>query len=662
MKKSYLCCLVSFGMSLAFVLTSRSSAKAASPPPTSDLTMSTKTAAPALCGKDGEGKDIEKVIRPVKLYFTNIDKTASVDGGFMKLLTDIQSSSGLTGVTIAQNERKIFLYGCEDKVKEMSRAIASLDLPRSSINLEMWRLQLSSNNPEELGKVIAEINQEITKTQQLMQKTYAVLEDAARNVKVDKDFKDIMEDGLGYTSALDENRHLSMTDILLRINAAKNPVENATSMSNNIDKIFSDPKSEYAGYINKNSKPFKRYLERVKLPTNCFSSADCEKMYERRVWNARQAVLDFALNYAAYIRKPNEFDPFRLQQAADNLDAVIKPVVEDINRDIADLFIEPTLQKIQAIVRNHRDVQYAQAGKTSVSGLDGLAIDVRSETVSNFNETNPIKLSEILSTVDGQPSIPTAKVLDALIKDRSQSRNFTSGVSLKVTPNVLRNSTSADLDISIVFGPSGADGRPSAAVNETASLGIDGKPSEISRISQQYVNTRINVNTLDLFPISTFNTQSTKDGGRSTIPVIGTVWQGVFGSIPVLGDLFSWKNPPQNVAHQSILLTNSFIVPTAMGLGVLYQQSETDQNKCQAIQDYLTSPNNKPYAQKRMTDKKYCKHFDQEKNALVNTTRNSSFQENSMDLNVDQTNLKSVLQPIDSNLSTPFNIIGQQRS
>jgi hypothetical protein len=585
------------------------------------------------------------------LYFISIDKTASADGGFMKLLTDIQNSSGLTNVAIAQNERKIFLHGCEDKVRELSRVIASLDLPRSSINLEMWRLQLSSNNPEALGKVIIEINQEIAKTQRLMQKTYAALEDGARGIIVDPALKKLLEEKLGYASALDENRHLSMTDILLRINAAKDPVENAASMSKFMQNTFSDSKSEYAGYINKDFKPFKRYLERINLPTNCLPSI-CKKMYERRVWIARQAVLDFALNYAAYIRKPNEFDPFRLQQSVDNLDAFIKPVVEDINRDVADLFIESTLQRIQTIVRNHRDVQYAQAGKTSVSGLDGLAIDVRSETISNFNETNPIKLSEILSTVDGQPSLPTTKLIEAFAKDRSQSRNFTSGVSLKVTPNVLRNNTSADLDISIVFGPSGADGKPTAVTEAANSVTEAGKPSEISRINQQYVNTRINVNTLDLFPISTFNSQSTKDGGRSTIPVVGTVWQGVFGSIPVLGDLFSWKNPPQNVAHQSILLTNSFIVPTAMGLGVLHQQFENDPDdtgkpsKCQAIQAYLRNPNQNPdkniYIQQRMDSDNYCKHFD------IKNKVSTSTKENGANFSLDQATLKSVLQPIET--------------
>jgi hypothetical protein len=570
MNKSYSRCVISFGVALAFFLTDKTAVKAA--PPAIDPATATTTNT-STCQHGGE-----KVTRTVKLYFASIDKTTSADAGLPKILTDIQTTIGLKdSITISENGKNIFLHGCEEDINKMSRAIANIDLPRSSINLEIWRLQLSSNNSEELGNVISEINQEISKTQQLMQKAYAALENGARGVEVDPKLKELLENDLGYISALDRNRRLSMTDILLRINAAENPVVNARSMSKFMENTFLNPKSEYANYINKNSKPFRRYLERINLPENC-DFRTCKEIYERRVWIARQAVLDFALNYASYIRNPNDFDPFGLQQAADNLDSFIKPVVEDINRDVADLFIEPTLQKIQAIVRNHRDVQYAQAGKTSVAGLDGLPITVRSETVSNFNETTPIKLDEILKVVDGQPSIPQTELIQALIKDRSQSRSFTSGVSLLVTPNVLRNSTSADLTVSVVFGPSGADGAPTVVAEAASSSETGGKPQTLSRINQQYVNTKINVNTLDLFPISTFNTQTTKDGGRSTIPVIGTVWQGVFGSIPVLGDLFSWKNPPQNVAHQSILLTNSFIVPTAMGLGVLHQQFENNQN------------------------------------------------------------------------------------
>jgi hypothetical protein len=73
----------------------------------------------------------------------------------------------------------------------------------------------------------------------------------------------------------------------------------------------------------------------------------------------------------------------------------------------------------------------------------------------------------------------------------------------------------------------------------------------------------------------------------------------MFSGIPVFGDLFSIKNDPKNVQHQSIVLTNSFIVPTAMGIAHLYN-SNSDSNqkipfyaRCVAVETYMNSQKNK---------------------------------------------------------------------
>ncbi|VEP14267.1 hypothetical protein H1P_2640004 [Hyella patelloides LEGE 07179] len=71
------------------------------------------------------------------------------------------------------------------------------------------------------------------------------------------------------------------------------------------------------------------------------------------------------------------------------------------------------------------------------------------------------------------------------------------------------------------------------------------------------------------------------DGGRGYVPIIGQVWRGIFSAIPVFGNLFSWQRPPQNVQHESLLLTNSFITPTSMGLALLYpKSSKAYEGKC----------------------------------------------------------------------------------
>ena len=84
------------------------------------------------------------------------------------------------------------------------------------------------------------------------------------------------------------------------------------------------------------------------------------------------------------------------------------------------------------------------------------------------------------------------------------------------------------------------------------------------------MNTTIYVNALDFFDLSAFVSQATLGGGRGMVPIIGSIWHGLFGAVPVAGNLFSWQKPPKTVYSDSLILTNSFITPTAMGIALLY--------------------------------------------------------------------------------------------
>jgi hypothetical protein len=148
-------------------------------------------------------------------------------------------------------------------------------------------------------------------------------------------------------------------------------------------------------------------------------------------------------------------------------------------------------------------------------------------------------------------------LIAAFGEERSVWRELQSGVSLTVTPNVLRNMTSAELEINLKTGD------PQAGTREQ---GV--RP--LTRVSQHDLKTKVYVNALDFFDLSAFASQSTLGGGRGYVPIIGPVWQGLFGAIPVAGNLFSWKKSPQTVYSESLVLTNSFVTPTVMGIAVLY--------------------------------------------------------------------------------------------
>jgi hypothetical protein len=114
------------------------------------------------------------------------------------------------------------------------------------------------------------------------------------------------------------------------------------------------------------------------------------------------------------------------------------------------------------------------------------------------------------------------------------------------------------------------------------------------------------INTWDLFALSSFNNQTTITGRRWYVPLVGTIWEGAFGDIPIMGGWFSFKRPPQNIQHQSIILTNTLIVPSAMGMASYFNDNRSHSNSPSLIQNPIFNqtidpnrsawPSNPPYS------------------------------------------------------------------
>ncbi|MEH2398558.1 hypothetical protein [Nostoc sp.] len=543
----------------------------------------------------------------IKLYYVRNTNA------LMELLNKVNESEkwGLTiGTSTDTTDNDIILYGSRDARKCAYRFIAGIDLPRPGITMEMWGIQISSNNPKNLAKVMSEVRQEINQTQQLVRETYVQVEEYARDKIDEKDFdpefKKLLIDNLGYKSALSKNRPLSLTDIVLRLVAAETKNNDKTKeIANKLTK-FVQTHDRYGYYLDalkkQGGQPLERFFSIRGLEPICRDQKDTKKDLPVNCWKtdfeddyahiSRATLLDFALQYAHFIDKPDQFSPYDLQQSADVFNNRLQDTVDALNQDIEDFFVIPTLMKIQDIVSEFKDVEYAQVGRTSVSSLSGIETKVSSDSISAFDVTPPLKLSDLLtkaqsltgqvdnfvpaipSSISATPikpsvgSLPLAQVIGlvaALQEQNAVFRELKTGVSLTVTPNVLRNMNSAELKIHLTI------------VDPLVS-GTEQNRSQdpLSRIGQQNVETSVYTKPVDFFALSTFSNQSTLNGGRAYVPIIGTVWKGIFGDVPVLGDLFSWKKGPKKVLHESLVLTNSFITPTAMGMGLLYPSDRDD--------------------------------------------------------------------------------------
>ncbi|BBD63996.1 hypothetical protein NIES4072_23430 [Nostoc commune NIES-4072] len=549
----------------------------------------------------------------IKLYYVrNVN-------ALKELLNKVNESEkwGLTiGTSTDTTDNDIILYGSREKRKSAYRLIAGIDLPRPGIKMEMWGIQISSNNPKNLAKVMSEVRQEINQTQQLVRETYALVEQYAKKYigenDFDPEFKTLVE-RLGYKSALNKNRPLSLTDIVLRLVAAETKNNDKTvEIANELTKFVQED-DRYKYYLDKlreqGRQPLERFFSIRGLEPKCRGEKETKNAYPF-CWKtdfeddyahiSRATLLDFALQYAHFIDKPDQFSPYDLQQSADVFNNRLQDTVDALNQDIEDFFVIPTLAKIQEIVSEFKDVEYAQVGRTSVSSLSGIETKVSSDSISAFDVTPPLKLSDLLtnaqnltgqvdkfvpaipSSMSADPikpsvgSLPLAQVIGlvaALQQQNAVFRELKTGVSLTVTPNVLRNMNSAELKIDLTIADPLFTGTQQNRSQEP-----------LSRIGEQKVTTSVYTKAVDFFALSTFSNQSTLNGGRAYVPIIGTVWKGIFGDVPVLGDLFSWKKGPKKVLHESLLLTNSFITPTAMGMGLLYpldsdSETPTDDKK-----------------------------------------------------------------------------------
>ncbi len=533
----------------------------------------------------------EEAGQRVKLYYLR-------EAGKIKLILngvadeDGSALRGLKAADVASDE--LILYGPRKQRENASRIIAALDLPRPGVRLEMWGIQLSSAKPEEMDKVMQKIRVEIDQTQQAVRETYALLQrvslEAVPSGDLEAGFKDLLEDTLQFQSALDQNRPLAFTDILLRLLATKTPVSAAQTLASSFTRDVQQIVTRRFGQLPPTftGQPFERFFHVRKLvyANNQWRGTPTAIEYSTKL--GRSALLEFAFEYSRLVHDPDEFSPYYLQRAADTLNTRLQENIDALNLDIQELFVAPTLERIRTIVGNYKQVEFAQVGKTSIATLSGIATEISAHSVSAFDVTPPLRLSELLKSahtlangtdefipdvkktgaqqvVGTMPLAQVIGLLAAFGENREIWRELRAGISLKVTPNVLRTMTSAELQIDLQTGD------PQGGTRES---GV--RP--LSRISQHDLKTNIYLNALDFFDLSAFVSQSTMDGGRGYVPLLGPIWMGLFSDIPALGTMFSWKKGPKTVYHQSLVLTNSFISPTVMGIAYLYPTTNSGRN------------------------------------------------------------------------------------
>jgi len=333
----------------------------------------------------------------------------------------------------------------------------------------------------------------------------------------------------------------------------------------------------------------------------------------------RAATVSFLFNYKMAQQFPREFSPYSLSHSAQELNAEFNPLVVAFNQDVA-AFTRNLMQKVQDQLYNShwytpwkgRNRSFVADGLITVRGISGVESLVDTETQSFFSvpqfQTPASVLSNLsnlaggssaapnasttttsTSTVTGDttsgttttaptpqppPPPPSANLLTLLpaglakaslpaalvaaISPTAAQAQVGRQLTLDVTPHTLPGASSAELEVKLW-----------AQEDSPPTLYKDGGTSPqndpISRVARHNVFTRVRVESVKLFEVSSFSALVQRS--RTKFPLIPP-----FVQIPVINDLIGLPLPGAKVYYRSTAIVSAIIVPTAadLALGMEY--------------------------------------------------------------------------------------------
>jgi len=328
----------------------------------------------------------------------------------------------------------------------------------------------------------------------------------------------------------------------------------------------------------------------------------------------RAATTTFLFNYKMAQQFPSEFSPYLLTHSAQELNAEFNPLVVAFNQDVS-VFSEDLRQALENKMTEGRwykfwdpnNKSFLADGSITVRGISGVESFVDTETMSAFDAPQYQTLPQVLGNLAGltngasssasgatttdstavtngntttttstsEPTPTTAppplsssllSLLPAGLSKASLPLAIASAVSptpataqigrqltLNVTPHTLPGASSAELDVNLIAQE---DSPPALYTDRGATQNTD----PISRVAKHNVATRVRVESVKLFEVSSFSALIERP--RTNVPILPLP----FVEIPVVGDLLSLPIRGAKVYHRSTAIISAVIVPTAADL------------------------------------------------------------------------------------------------
>ena len=338
----------------------------------------------------------------------------------------------------------------------------------------------------------------------------------------------------------------------------------------------------------------------------CFQAA--ARTYMPHAGLLRSAIADFLFHYKMSQQYPHEFAPYELSQSANGLKSTLSPLIDAFNRDILafQTFMRADVQ-YQVDRLNHEGDQrccvkrlfgldkpsFFNDGLVTVRTISGQPTTVGTTSQSVLDVSTAPTLSNLLSGIGspasgaGANASPLASVLKTGQPDvallagvlnayQTASAQFGRQLQLTVVPRSLSTASSAEITVTL-----NADETAGGSVYSGGPPG--GTPPNTSRVASHDISTRIRVESVKLFEVSSFS--AIVQRSRSRFPLIPP-----FVEIPYIGTLAGIPIPGAREYHGSTAVMSAMVVPTAADIAyglrfVPDQVVDGDPGKCSYIKD-----------------------------------------------------------------------------
>jgi hypothetical protein len=295
----------------------------------------------------------------------------------------------------------------------------------------------------------------------------------------------------------------------------------------------------------------------------------------------RAVIADFLFNYKMSQQYPHDFAAYDLSHSADALNTALSPLIDAFNRDLTSyqLFVRADMQHEVERLNSRTDERccvkrlfgldkpsFFNDGVISVRTISGQLTSVNTTSQSFLDASAAPQLSALLSSLGGSNTAPaggnslasaalTATPLGkaellagALANYQSTFAQIGRALNFSVTPRSLGTASSAELAVTL-----SAD--ESAAPTYTSG-GTVGATVNTSRVANHDTATRVRVNSVKLFEVSSFT--AIVERSRSRFPLLPP-----FVEIPYIGTFAGIPLGAAKEFHSSTAILSAYVVPTA---------------------------------------------------------------------------------------------------